>query len=175
MRKWGICAAIAGLLYSIAISCAAAEEAKCQLVRFYSWPMTLNAVGHLTIPVPINGQPVNMLVDTGSFYSILTRTTADQLHLPVQANPRAAIEMFGGEKSNLMATAKEVMIGPVALHDRPFFILSRNTDWYDGILGAEILRIFDVDFDFAGGKLNLYSQEHCPGKINYWSHTTPAI
>lgn len=154
---------------------AAAEEQKCQLIRFYSWPMTVNAVGHLTIPVPINGQPVNMLVDTGAFYSILTRSTVDRLHLTVKASPGGYIEMFGGEKSNLMATASEIMIGPVALHDRPFFVIGRNTDWFEGILGAEILQVFDVDFDFSAGKLNLYSQAHCPGKINYWSHTTPAI
>lgn len=164
----------AALLFLTAVMGGAlAEEQKCQLVRFYSWPMTVNAVGHLTIPVPINGQSVNMLVDTGAFYSILTRSTVDRLHLTTQVNPRGYIEMFGGEKSNLMTTANEVMIGPVALRDRPFFVINRDTDWFEGILGGEILKVFDIDFDFSGGKLNLYSQEHCPGKINYWSQTTP--
>jgi hypothetical protein len=43
-----------------------------------------------------------------------------------------------------------------------------------GILGPDILRAFDVDFDFAGKKLNLFSPDHCEGKVVYWakSYTT---
>lgn len=39
----------------------------------------------------------------------------------------------------------------------------------DGTLAPDLLQLFDVDFDFGHGKLNLFSPEHCPGKVVYWA------
>src|SRR6185312_15919031 len=39
----------------------------------------------------------------------------------------------------------------------------------DGILAGDLLTQFDVEFDFAAKKLNLFSQDHCPGKVVYWT------
>jgi hypothetical protein len=37
-----------------------------------------------------------------------------------------------------------------------------------GILAANLLHAYDVDFDFASKKFNLLSQKHCDGKVVYW-------
>ena len=42
-----------------------------------------------------------------------------------------------------------------------------------GILGSEMLR--NVDFDFAGNKLNLVSPDHCAGNVVYWQAPTVAV
>jgi aspartyl protease len=39
----------------------------------------------------------------------------------------------------------------------------------DGILSPDVLRNFDLDFDFAAHKLNLISPEHCEAKVVYWT------
>jgi hypothetical protein len=41
----------------------------------------------------------------------------------------------------------------------------------DGVLAGDLLMLFDVEFDFAKRKLNLFSQDHCPGKVVYWTQT----
>ena len=28
---------------------------------------------------------------------------------------------------------------------------------------------YDIELDFAGGKMNYFSQDHCPGKVVYWN------
>jgi hypothetical protein len=38
------------------------------------------------------------------------------------------------------------------------------------MLSPDLLWAFDVDFDFAAGKVSLFSQEHCPGQVVYWTH-----
>ena len=46
------------------------------------------------------------------------------------------------------------------------------SDWYgmsDGLLGADFLYYFDLDFDFAKARLRLVSPEHCKGKVVYWT------
>jgi hypothetical protein len=40
-----------------------------------------------------------------------------------------------------------------------------------GILGMDFLSRFDIEPDVTKGKFNLYSQDHCPGQVVYWSDT----
>jgi hypothetical protein len=71
----------------------------------------------------------------------------------------------------------DINIGALHQEGAYFFVSPEHDDdeerafanEYDGILGAEMLQNFDADFDFAAGKLNLFSQDHCPGKTVYWS------
>jgi hypothetical protein len=44
----------------------------------------------------------------------------------------------------------------------------------NGTLAPDVLQQFDVDFDFAASKLNLFSKEHCPGKVVYWTRAPVA-
>lgn len=38
-----------------------------------------------------------------------------------------------------------------------------------GVLGADILGAVDFELDLSRGKLNLFSQDHCPGQVVYWA------
>lgn len=127
------------------------------------------------MPVSIDGTSVNMLLDTGGFYTVLDRKTADRMHLVVRAVPYAGIRFFDGTTSNLSAKPGTMLIGNVPFRDHAIYVANFENPLFDGILGAEILSVFDVDLDFAGGKVNLFAQGHCPGKIAYWTHgATPA-
>jgi len=44
-----------------------------------------------------------------------------------------------------------------------------------GILGPNILHAYDLDLDFGNNKLNLMSQDHCEGKVIYWSASAVAM
>jgi predicted aspartyl protease len=161
---------------ALSLSCGAgADENKCQLVRFAALPLTVNAAGQVTVPVPINGQPLNMLVDTGAFVSVLNRDTVTRLHMAVKITPGAWIIGFGGASTNHVAIAHEVTIAGIALKDRPFYVVDATSDLFDGVLGEEMLQVFDLDFDFAGGKLGFFSQRHCPGKVVYWTNDPYAV
>jgi predicted aspartyl protease len=39
----------------------------------------------------------------------------------------------------------------------------------DGLLAPDLLRNFDVELDFAGGKLNLFHHHPCDGRAVYWA------
>jgi hypothetical protein len=38
-----------------------------------------------------------------------------------------------------------------------------------GVLGLNVFGKVDFELDFANAKLNLYSQDHCPGVVVYWT------
>lgn len=43
-----------------------------------------------------------------------------------------------------------------------------------GTLGPSLLANYDVEIDPAHQKLNLFSQEHCAGKVVYWTRSAVA-
>jgi hypothetical protein len=46
---------------------------------------------------------------------------------------------------------------------------------FGGILGADMLQNVDLDLDFAVGKLNFVSPDHCAGNVVYWQAPAVAI
>ena len=52
----------------------------------------------------------------------------------------------------------------------PEFPVSSDRDGdIDGtLINAFLLNKGELDIDFPGGTLNLFSADHCPGKVNYW-------
>jgi hypothetical protein len=42
-----------------------------------------------------------------------------------------------------------------------------------GHLAMDALSRYDVELDFAHGKLNLFSHDHCKGEVVYWAATAP--
>ena len=38
-----------------------------------------------------------------------------------------------------------------------------------GDLGTRMFEKVDLELDIAGGKFNLFSSDHCPGNVVYWT------
>jgi len=45
----------------------------------------------------------------------------------------------------------------------------------DGRLGLDVLSRQDVELDLTRSKLNLFSRDHCSGKVIYWSPPGGAV
>jgi predicted aspartyl protease len=43
-----------------------------------------------------------------------------------------------------------------------------------GTIAPNILSHYDADFDFANAKFRLFSQDHCEGKVVYWTTDVPS-
>jgi predicted aspartyl protease len=41
---------------------------------------------------------------------------------------------------------------------------------FDGLLGIDALRDYDFEFDPEAGRIRLFSQQHCAGKVVYWAN-----
>lgn len=44
-----------------------------------------------------------------------------------------------------------------------------------GLLAADYMGKYDIELDFAGGKMNYFSTDHCPGKVVYWPAAAIAV
>ncbi len=170
MRKIGL---LAGFLVAAGMaSRALADDACPPLTILTSLDMKIGRSGRPFVPMQINGTEEYMLVDTGGFFSELTEPAVKALQLTPH---RAQIRMLGvtGQKMELSVSAPFTL---GHLHaDSADFMVSQNGSELDrdlagagGVIAPNLLTSYDVDFDFAGGKINLLSQKHCDGKVVYW-------
>ncbi|HEY4078338.1 MAG TPA: pepsin/retropepsin-like aspartic protease family protein [Rhizomicrobium sp.] len=123
----------------------------------------------IIVPVTINGVPKKFLLDTAGLAGLITKEAADELNL------------WSPPFSSLVKEVKTVGLG-----DRTFVLAetisndstlisaknptdpNRDSDIDGTLVNTFLLNHGEMDLDFAGGTLNLFSPEHCPGKINYW-------
>jgi predicted aspartyl protease len=156
----------------LASGAAWAEGEKCSLGRYATLPITIDNAGGVTVSLKVEDQVQNMLIDMGGVFSMLTDAAAARLNLRPQTLWGTSIKMLGGRTLDHYVVAHSMEIAGARVRDRKFVLVPNDLlpPGDDGILGPDILQVFDVDFDFAGGKVGLFSQDHCEGKVVYWTH-----
>lgn len=171
MRKASLIAiSLAAALF--ASGAAQADGEKCSLGRYATLPITIDDAGGVTVPMKVEDQEQNMLIDTGGVSSMLSDAAAARLNLEPQMIWGVSFTMLGGRKLDHYVVARSMEIAGARVRDRRFVLLPNDLlpPGVDGILGPDILQVFDVDFDFAAGKVGLFSRDHCEGKVVYWTH-----
>jgi predicted aspartyl protease len=155
----------------------AADSTPCQLVEAASLAMSVAPSGRLYVPMTVEGKSINMMIDTGNIGSMLTNDAVKKLGLNPLQFAFSRMQMYGGKKVDYYVDARNIGLGGLNTDQMRFMILPGDTkeDNIDGILGPDILRSYDVDFDFANSKLNLFSLDHCDGGVVYWTHQPVAV
>src|SRR5476651_1114163 len=168
------------LLVAAALNLAAALPAKadepCRLVQMAALDMTIDAAGGADVPMTISGQSVNMLIDTGGIFTMLTEATVQRLGLKKLAAFESHIKMYGGKPIQSYTEAHDVDLGGLKAADIPMQIVPDGgiPPELGGMIAPNILDRYDADFDFANAKFRLFSQDHCDGKVVYWTTDAPA-
>jgi predicted aspartyl protease len=123
-----------------------------------------------TVTATFAGKDKRLILDTGGVYSMLTEATVADLGLTKNFNDKQ-IYMIDGKPLYVVAVGRDITIGRLNV-PKFFFIVMPNDKLARDVAGSiapDILHQFDVDLDFGGKKLNLFSQDHCPGKVVYWT------
>ena len=153
------------------LSVAACQAPACKQTPVAVLPL-LNEPTGLYVPLVIDGQPVKLLLDTGSAQSLLTSETVHRLGLPTErllddtdVLIGFAVEGIGGRRHIDRAWPHSIELGQTHLLGVAVsFVWSRNTQWdpsADGILGMDILSRYDLDVDVGGARLALFE----PGSL----------
>ncbi|MBL6853814.1 MAG: clan AA aspartic protease [Alphaproteobacteria bacterium] len=161
----------ATMLAALLASPAMAE--RCGLQEVASYNMLPTNSGHVVIRMKIGDADENMVIDTGAWFSYLTFDTAAKLKLPTRSmsDQFVAYDAYGRRTSEV-ATAPSIEIGPLQVTSVDFVMAPQGADYGEGVaglLGANVLKNFDLDFDFKAKRVNFFSSEHCPGQVVYWS------
>jgi predicted aspartyl protease len=168
-----------GILLVPSVALAAAD---CQpLRRLLTLDLVRNNGNRPLIPVTLDGKKTLLMVDTGAFWSFLWPGVVRELGIP-PTQVRVRAYGINGNFSDRAVRVRNFMIGPAPAGERQFFV-NADGDPNDtfgendvaGLLGAELLSAFDVDFDFAESKLSLFHPDHCEGQVVYWQAPAVAV
>ena len=108
---------------------------------------------------------------------MLTQSAAERLKLRPMMMIMVYMKMFGGRTLDHYVVAHSMEIAGAHVRNHEFVLIPDDIlpPSIDGILGPDILQVFDADFNFAASKLDLFSNDHCPGKVVYWTHDDYAV
>jgi predicted aspartyl protease len=150
--------------------------ASCTLGRVAEAPIVMVGL-RPTMTARINGADASFLVDSGAFFSSLSRASAAQFNLRLSPAP-AYLKVWGvgGVTTELsLTTIKSFSLFGVDLANVEFLVggseVGANAA---GILGQNILHIADVEYDLANGVIRLMQAKGCEkSALAYWSGTQP--
>ena len=169
VRPLGAAVLCAGL----ALGMPDAARAEC---RFSVMTLPVEMVGMRPVAtVGINGRPVRLVVDSGAFYSALTRDAARQLGLPERTAPRILfVDDLAGAFDARLTTVRRLQFGIVELPNVDFLVgMAEPGADAVGVLGRNLLGVSnaDTEYDLAHGVIRVvYPNHRCGGQdYAYWA------
>ena len=163
------------LLVLFGVGYAGLAEAACSLGRLAELPVTMNGL-QPTVPAKINGADVRFIADSGAFFSVISPASAAELSLPVSIGPFGLyMTGIGGQADISVATVKRFGLAGAVLPNIQFVVGGSDVAAPSiGVLGQNVLRLADVEYDFANGVIRLMRPKAC-GKtaLVYWAAGKP--
>jgi hypothetical protein len=153
-----------------------AHAADCATLRILNSVPIHVEHDRILLPVRINDKPFTFLLDTGGAITQISPAVVQALHLVPDNHGIKLIDMYGHASDQ--AVRASLTLG--VMQDRNALLpvspleLPEGTP-YQGILAADFLGRYDIELDLAGGKLNYFSPDHCPGRVVYWNAPAVAV
>jgi predicted aspartyl protease len=151
----------------------------CSIVKAAEVPLRIER-GFVVAPATIEDSAVTLLIDTGSEGSLVTPGAVARLHLQRDSHNRTTIRGIGGSISTQNARLQSFGIGGMVMMDQstavgPVGPASGAALQVSGLLGADWLSDFDVDFDLPRRVMTLYRVQGCTGDYVPWQGPMTSI
>jgi tetratricopeptide (TPR) repeat protein/predicted aspartyl protease len=152
--------------------------AACQLQKFPDLPVTMRGLRPL-VHAKINGSDALFVADSGAFYSTLSPVAAASLHLSLRSMPPGfTIIGVGGESQTVWVTevARFTLMG-VDIPKIQFLVAGNDLGGgIVGLLGQNVFRLGDVEYDLANGVIRLWRTKDCGNSaLAYWAKDAAVI
>jgi tetratricopeptide (TPR) repeat protein/predicted aspartyl protease len=150
--------------------------ANCKLNETGALHVTMLGM-RVLLPAQINSQDVQFVVDSGASLSFITPPNADRFQLPRRRMP-LGLSILGvtGEADADIGLVKVLTLANTPLQNMQFVVSGGDVGaGAVGLLGQNILGLFDVEYDLAKGSIHLWSPKGCgrTADLGYWSGSAP--
>jgi predicted aspartyl protease/regulator of sirC expression with transglutaminase-like and TPR domain len=160
------CCITAALVANLPIISCAGAEGKCELGKVAELPITMTGLRPL-ITAQVNGRDARFLLDSGSFYSLMSTAVAADLNLKLSVSGMT-IRGTGGDARTWLTKVQDFAFLGATFHDVEFLV-SGSEVGSSGVIGQNLLSHFDVEYDLAKGAIRLFKPEGCSRtKLAYW-------
>jgi tetratricopeptide (TPR) repeat protein len=156
----------------LALAAGPASAEPCKLGRMAELPVTMEGMRPL-VHAAINGKDALFIADSGAFFSTLTPAAAKQFDLPLEPVWGIWAEGVGGAAQMWATTVKTFTIFNMDVHHIPFYVVGSDVgSGAVGVLGQNVFRLGDVDYDLANGVISiLRTHGDCrKASLAYWAN-----
>ncbi len=163
------------LLTVVLASAARPGFARCSVGKLAELPVTMTELRPM-VSAEINGVPATFIADSGAFYSMITSNAASRFALSVQPLPFELIVWgVGGASRASYTTVKTFTLSGIPLHKIQFLVAGNDFGaGATGLIGQNILRVADVEYDLANGMIRLMHPHDCSKTVMaYWATDKP--
>lgn len=163
----------AAALTALALLAPLPALADCKVAKIAELPVTL--IGRRAIiEAKFGDHPARFIVDSGAFYSTLSRASATEYGLTMAPMPDwFRLRGINGDSSASYANARNFSLAGVALPKADFIVGGSDTGT-TGLLGQNILGIGDTEYDLPHGTVRLMHVDGCSRiGLAYWSAGKP--
>jgi len=160
-------AAVAAVLATF--SPAAAQD-NCELLLQTGLESTPDLAGNPKVPMTIAGRSLAMLVDTGGNYSMLKQKWVTELGL-VETRVHGGWFDVGSRHIHYFVKVTDFQFGRMFARSTGMLVMPDDLGAadIDGTLAPDFLSRFDIEFDFAHSKINLFTPNNCAASPVYWA------
>ena len=146
-------------------------HARCQIRNVAAIPVEAERYQLLTRGA-IDGHPVRVLIDTGSYLSFIWRSAAERLGLRLIGAPRMRLFGLGGESRVDATFVEELQVGAFTVKNSRLPVAGDVPSRVDFIFGEDFLSRDSVEFDLRHGAIRTMETSGCtPAELPYWAHT----
>jgi tetratricopeptide (TPR) repeat protein/predicted aspartyl protease len=167
-RRIGRFACLAAALAAILAAVPEAHaEGQCELGKIVELPITMAGLRPL-ITAQVNGKDAKFLLDSGSFYSLMSTAEAADLNLKLSVSGMT-VNGVGGNTRTWLTKVQDFAFLGTTFHDVEFLVMGSEFG-SSGLIGQNLLSHFDVEYDLAKGAIRLFKPEGCSRtKLAYWT------
>ena len=166
-------------LLAAAILLAAPVQVRAACPAAASVPLILSQ-NELFLPVMLNGSPAQMVLDTGAGITVISNAAAGERDIPHDFDHHADLGGVGGSDSILfIGQVDSLGLGELTLKHQSYPIVDMPQRAPDGtpaagLLGADVLKHYDIEIDIPAGKLGFY-QTSCADTAPPWQDAPEPI
>lgn len=162
-----IVAAVAALLM---LGLGAARAQDCGLKQFDSLPLEVYP-DHLLLEAKFGDTPEKLVLRLDDAANGISADAAKALDMRLHSLPSHLKYHRDGQDIDYYARASDVQLGRMKLDSLDFLVVraQRYQGGVIGDIGTHMFEKMDFELDVTGGQFNLFSPEHCPGQVVYWT------
>jgi tetratricopeptide (TPR) repeat protein/predicted aspartyl protease len=150
--------------------------ADCKLLELARLPVTMKGLTPL-VEAKVNGADALFVADSGAFYSFISPASAAQFKLKLYPAPfRLDVVGVGGEVDIDSTMVNEFALAGLTIRHVEFLVGGSDpAEGAAGVLGQNVLRAADVEYDLANGVIRLMQPtDGCrKAELAYWAGSTP--
>jgi predicted aspartyl protease len=146
-------------------------HARCQIGNIAVIPVETGSNQLLTRGA-IDGHPVRVLIDTGSYVSFIWRSAAERLGLRLTGAPRIRLFGLGGESRVDATFVEKLQVESFTIKNVRIPVAGDVPSQVDFIFGENFLSRGSMEFDLRHGVVRTMETSGCtPAELPYWAQT----